>query len=150
MLGYVAIVHIYLWIFFVFSFKARRGLQRVQDKIVPDKTLRRLTSRGVRYFNFRLRAVLAWVECAESLISRISSRKRIFKQHHFSLFIRGPDGFDSWNKKWQTSRDTDLKRTGSSAREDRVQFLKVTGIYFSLKSLKQSQIQRLPVFVMFL
>ena len=55
------------------------------------------------------------------------------------------------------SRDTvpqpaaaDLKRTGSSEREDRVQFLKVTGIYFSLKSLKQSQIQRLPVFVMFL
>ena len=40
----------------------------------------------------QLRAVL---DCAESLIWRISSRKRIFKQNHYRLFIRGPDGFDS-------------------------------------------------------
>ena len=34
-----------------------------------------------------LRAELA---CAESLISRISPRKQIFQQTHFSMFIRGP------------------------------------------------------------
>ena len=39
--------------------------------------------------------------CSESLISQISPRKWIFQQKHFSLFIRGPDGFDSLNKKWQ-------------------------------------------------
>ena len=43
--------------------------------------------------NFLLRAVLV---SAESLISRISPRKRIFQQIHFSLLIRGPGGFDSW------------------------------------------------------
>ena len=56
------------------------------------------------HFNFQLRAVLV---CAESNFSRISPQKRTFKQNHFSLFIRGPDGFDSWNKKkCQKSRDT--------------------------------------------
>ena len=34
-----------------------------------------------------------------SNFSQISPRKRICKKIHFSLFIRGPDGFDSWNKK---------------------------------------------------
>ena len=52
--------------------------------------INRLTLRGVW-----LCAVLA---CAESNFSRISRRKRIFKQNHFSLFISGPDGFNSWNK----------------------------------------------------
>ena len=30
--------------------------------------------------------------------SRIYPRNWIFKQNHFNLFIRGPDGFDSWKK----------------------------------------------------
>ena len=34
---------------------------------------------------------------ARSRIFPISPRKRTFMQNHFSLFIRGPDGFDSWN-----------------------------------------------------
>ena len=36
--------------------------------------------------------------CAESLISRISSRKRIIQQNHFSLLIRVPGVFDSINE----------------------------------------------------
>ena len=44
--------------------------------------------------------------CAESNFSRISPGKRTFKQNHFSLFFRGPDGFDSWNKKDNKSCDT--------------------------------------------
>ena len=35
---------------------------------------------------------------AESLFSWIFPRKRIFKKNHFNLFIRGPDGFDSWKE----------------------------------------------------
>ena len=51
-----------------------------------------------------LRAVLV---SPESLLSRTSSRKRIFPQNQFSLFIRGPGGFDSRReKKGQKSRDT--------------------------------------------
>ena len=44
----------------------------------------------------RLRAV---AHCVESRFSRISSRKRIFQRNYFRLFIRDPDGFDSWKKK---------------------------------------------------
>ena len=44
----------------------------------------------------RLRAVLV---SSESLISRLYPRKQIFQQNYFSLLIRCPDGFDSWNKK---------------------------------------------------
>ena len=72
MLGYVAIVHIYFSFYLVFSFKARRGLQR-QNFCRPNS--------------------------AESLISRISPPKRIFQQNHFSLFIRGQDEIVSWRKK---------------------------------------------------
>ena len=43
-----------------------------------------LTLRGVEFFEVK---------------NRISSRKRIFQQNHFSLFIRGPGGLDSKNKK---------------------------------------------------
>ena len=51
-----------------------------------------------------LRAVLV---SPESLLSRTSSRKRIFPQNQFSLFLRGPGGFDSRReKKAQKSRDT--------------------------------------------
>ena len=39
--------------------------------------------------------------CAESLISRISPRKRIFQQNQFSLFIRGSGGMEKWRKKCQ-------------------------------------------------
>ena len=35
---------------------------------------------------------------AESLISRISPRKQNHLQNHFSLLIRGPGGFDTWQK----------------------------------------------------
>ena len=34
------------------------------------------------------------IVCTESLISRISPRKRFSKRNHFNLFIRGPDGLD--------------------------------------------------------
>ena len=47
-------------------------------------TLRRLTLRGVDFFELKI---------------RIYSRKRIFQQNHFSLFISGPGGLDSYNKK---------------------------------------------------
>ena len=44
----------------------------------------------------QLRAVLA---CAESNFSNFKfeylREKEFFKKNHFSLFIRGPDGFDS-------------------------------------------------------
>ena len=43
----------------------------------------------------RLRAVTDW---AESRFSRISSRKRIFQRNYFRLFIKDPDGLDSWKK----------------------------------------------------
>ena len=59
-----------------------------------------LTPHSVSLHRVRLRTVLA---CAESNISRISLSKRKFKRNHFNLFIRSPDGFDSWRKK---SRDT--------------------------------------------
>ena len=36
--------------------------------------------------------------CAESIISQLSMQKRIFQLNHFSLFIRGPVGLDSWKK----------------------------------------------------
>ena len=51
-----------------------------------------LTPRSVSLRRVRLRTVLA---CAELNFSRISPRKQTFKRNHFSLFIRGPDGFDS-------------------------------------------------------
>ena len=40
--------------------------------------------RGVEFFELKI---------------RISPRKLIFKENHFYLLIRSPDGFDSWNKK---------------------------------------------------
>ena len=66
-----------------------------------------LTPRSVSQFwifdnlFFWLRAVIA--NFGFSLKIRISPRKRIFKRKHFNLFIRGQDGFDSWNKKMQTN-----------------------------------------------
>ena len=39
--------------------------------------------------------------CAESLISRVSPRKRSFQQNHFSLSIRGPGGLFSW---WENAK----------------------------------------------
>ena len=60
MLGYDAKVHIYFLKHLIFSFKARGGLQR---KIVPCKTPRRLTLRGVR-----LHAVLNTFGSAVNLI----------------------------------------------------------------------------------
>ena len=51
----------------------------------------------------KLRAVLVR---AESLISRISRRIRIFQQNDFSLYIKGPSGFESWRKKFQKYIDT--------------------------------------------
>ena len=47
-----------------------------------------------------LRAVLA---CAESHMSRISPRKRMFKKKHFKLFIRSPDGFGFMKKSQKIS-----------------------------------------------
>ena len=90
--------------FFIFSFKARRGLQR--QKLCRQKKLRTvlvfaksdsahcqsiwdfqnicltlrsvsLTLRSISQCRVRIRAVLA---CAESLISRISLRRRIYPQ----------------------------------------------------------------------
>ena len=51
------------------------------------------------FFKVWLRAVLARVE---SLFSRISPRKRIFKKKHFYLFISGPDKFRLMRKKLPT------------------------------------------------
>ena len=45
-----------------------------------------LTLRGVEFFEVKNRIP-------------VSSRKRIFQQNHFSLFIRGPGWLDSKNKK---------------------------------------------------
>ena len=58
------------------------------------------TKNSVRQCRVWLHAVLA---CAESLISQISPRKRIFKWNHFNLYIRGPDGLEKNPKK---SHDT--------------------------------------------
>ena len=56
-----------------------------------------------KYFEKSTNGPLASLEmemlvCAESLISRISSRKRIIQQNHFSLLIRVPGVFDSINE----------------------------------------------------
>ena len=51
-----------------------------------------LTQRSVSLRRVRRRAVLA---CAKSNFLQISPRKRTLKQNHFSLFVRGPDGFYS-------------------------------------------------------
>ena len=51
----------------------------------------------------KLRAVLV---SAKSLISQISPRKQIFQQNHNGMLIRGPGGFDSWEKNAKKSRDT--------------------------------------------
>ena len=71
-MAYVAIIHMYLKISILIQ-----GMER------PAKT---------KLFPAKLCAVLA---CADTLISQISPRKRIFLKNHFSLLIRGPDGFDS-------------------------------------------------------
>ena len=68
-----------------FNFRYQGKERSAKTKLMPGK----------------LRAVLA---CAESLISRISPRKRIFQLNHFSQFIRGPSWFDSWNKKCQKQK----------------------------------------------
>ena len=39
------------------------------------------------------------VSLMKSNFSNLKFWKQIFKQNYFSMFIRGPDGFDSWNKK---------------------------------------------------
>ena len=52
----------------------------------PRLTPRSVIMRGVEFFELSI---------------LISSWKRIFKHNHFSLFIRGPDGVDSW-KKWRS------------------------------------------------
>ena len=71
-------------------------------------TARSPTSRSVSLRRVRLRAVLAWAELdsaqantAWSQIFReyLSENELLIKKNHFSLFIRGPDVFDSWNKK---------------------------------------------------
>ena len=75
MLGYVAKVHIYLLKHLIFSFKARRGLQKQNfswQNTARSPTLRSVCLCGVDFL-------------------RKSRRKRIFKQNHLSLFIRGPD-----------------------------------------------------------
>ena len=53
---------------------------------------------------FWLRALLA---CAKSLFSRISLRKWLFQQNHFSLFIRGRGGLVSYEKIAKQYHDTD-------------------------------------------
>ena len=63
-----------------------------------------------KHFNFPTRCSVilrgVWLgavsNCVESRFSRISLRKRIFQRNNFRLFIRDPNGFDSWKK----SRDT--------------------------------------------
>ena len=89
--------------FFQF-FHSSQG-EACKDKIVPMQNFEHAntagspTPRSVSHFwifgkfNCRLRVVLACAEsdhCLESQISRISSRKRIFRQKHFSLFYQGP------------------------------------------------------------
>ena len=64
MLGYVAIVHIYFYIFNFFLFFHSRQEEACKDKIFHSKTLRRLTLRGVR-----LRAVLVTFGSSEHLIA---------------------------------------------------------------------------------
>ena len=49
----------------------------------------------------------ALLASAESLILRISLRKRIFQQNHFSLFSKGLGGLVSLKKNAKKSRDTD-------------------------------------------
>ena len=44
--------------------------------------------------------------CTESLVSRISPRKRISQQNHFSQFIRGPCRWNRFMIKAKKSRDT--------------------------------------------
>ena len=56
------------------------------------------TRRSITLRRVRLGAVS---HSAESSFSRISSRKRIFQQNHFRLFIRKPNGFDSWKKNYE-------------------------------------------------
>ena len=73
MLVHFEIGHIIFFILFNILF---------QGKIDVGKTPRSISQREVR-----LRSVL--------VRSRIPPRKRIFQQNHFSLFIRGPGGFDS-------------------------------------------------------
>ena len=98
----VCIVHLRIRFCFKFFLKARRG-QNIQNCSRQNSTpAQSLTPHSVSLHGVRLRAVLANFgfrdisisNCAESLISRISSRKRIFEQNHFRLFIRGSDGFD--------------------------------------------------------
>ena len=102
MLVLVCIVHLRIRFCFKFPLKARRG-QNIQNCSRQNSTpAQSLTPHSVSLHGVRLRAVLANFgfrdisisNCAESLISRISSRKRIFEQNHFRLFIRGSDGFD--------------------------------------------------------
>ena len=103
-----------------------------------------LTSRSVSQGGVRLRPVLVR---AESLISWISPRKRIFRQNHFSLFIGGPGGFHSWRKKMQQKiswhchfkcvmRPVDshngwLKDSGPVSSDSFVHFINATLRYFS-------------------
>ena len=103
MLGYKSSHTVYFLKHLIFSFKTRRGLQR-------QNSAQANTARSVNLREVQLRAVLACAKSDSSLavlanfgLSNLRgfeffvniSTKTIFKQKHFSLFIRGPDGFDS-------------------------------------------------------
>ena len=68
----------------------------------------------------KLCAVLTSAKSTPSCVNRRGvsySRKRIFQQNHFCLFIRGPGGLDSRGKNANKSRDTATSRVteGNSA-----------------------------------
>ena len=76
MLGYVAIVHIYFFLNLIFSFKARRGLQRqnfsLQNSAQCD-TAQSPTWRSITLRRGRLRAVLDIFEFSDIWISWLSA-----------------------------------------------------------------------------
>ena len=99
MLGYFEIVSLYLKKNILYEGKERTA----KTKLMPAKL------RAV-FFNFEFPQMFQKINIwgysfsdifmffvkfdSESLISRISLRKRIFMRNHFNLDIRGPDGLD--------------------------------------------------------
>ena len=96
MLGYVEIVPIWFLKHLIFSTKARSDLQRQNWFSVSQFWISRNLSKnqhvGPSFSEIFCGKKIVWLcavlVCEESLILRISARKRIFQQHHFSLFQR--------------------------------------------------------------
>ena len=111
MFSHVEIVHMYLTFYSI-----PKSGEACKDIMCVGKTPQSVSLHRVWLVTvWSIRSLpLRSVSSARSyLISRIFLRKRIFQQNHFSLFIRGPGGFDS-RKNANKSRDT-AALTGTDA-----------------------------------